>query len=871
MTAKVNNKKNKNNPPLSTEIIGMSIVLISLIILICIYIPSIFGMIGLFLSSFIIGLLGFSGYIFPFTGLFLGSYIFILGELSNNKLKIYLVIIGLILLASLIHTLTFDKNMVYSNFTEYLLSHYQNGSLGNGGLIGSFFGNIAIILTGRIGSFIIFLIGFIVILSGITGKNLNRHIFYSLKKLINKYKYYLDKNNDYDEDTNTNNDIEKETDSLVQKKPRDQINYISKSKNIDKAKIFTIETTENKNNTILLFSEEIEDFNYGLNQRNEPKINIDKTLEDTVEEFASCRKDIYTPIKDRETIETEIKINSSQPLEEDRKTINYKLEKELLEVLEDPKEVEIQSQAYKEIVQERANSILGIENTESKSSSSLKDMYNVPTKTNLQTKLEENIKTTKEEVYIFPPIELLKKNNSSSGLASKSQILENSKKLETTLKSFGVEARVIEVSKGPTVTRYELSPGEGVKVSKISNLADDLALSLASTGIRIEAPIPGKSAVGIEIPNKEVNPVFLREVLEDKLFINFPSNLAFGVGKDITGNTIIADISKMPHMLIAGATGSGKSVCINTLITSLIYKSSPKDVKILMIDPKVVELSIYNGIPHLLIPVVTDPKKAAGALNWAVKEMVDRYNLFAENSVRDLKGYNRVLKEKEEQTIPQIVIIIDELSDLMMAAPGEVENAICRLAQMARAAGLHLIIATQRPSVDVITGVIKANIPSRLAFSVSSGIDSRTILDSVGAEKLLGKGDMLFLPIGMNKPKRIQGAYISDKEVENIVNFIKRGNTEKYDAEMIEKITSSNKMSDINEEVDELFTEAIKFIIEKEKASASMLQRQFRIGYNRAARLVEDLEAQGIVGPEDGSKPRKVLISMDEFLEWQKS
>ncbi len=464
------------------------------------------------------------------------------------------------------------------------------------------------------------------------------------------------------------------------------------------------------------------------------------------------------------------------------------------------------------------------------------------------------------EEYEFPPIDLLKENPYEPSSDTKALIMENSRKLEETLESFGVEAKVIEVNSGPTVTRYEVEPGKGVKVSRISGLADDLALNLAAMGIRIEAPIPGKAAVGIEIPNKEVMPVYLREVIDDDEFLSFPSKLSFPLGKDISGDTVVTDIAKMPHLLIAGATGSGKSVCINTLITGILYKARPDEVKLLMIDPKVVELSVYNGIPHLLIPVVTDPKKAAGALNWAVKEMIRRYNLFAETAVRDLKSYNALRAENEKEPLPHIVIIIDELADLMMAAPGEVEDAICRLAQMARAAGLHLIIATQRPSVDVITGLIKANVPSRLAFAVSSGTDSRTILDMIGAEKLLGKGDMLFSPVGIGKPRRIQGAFISDKEVEAIVNFLKKSHWSSYDLNMIEDITSANVTIEQEGEVDEFFDEAVRFVITKERASASMLQRQFRIGYNRASRMIEDMELRRIIGPEDGSKPRKVLI-----------
>lgn len=477
-----------------------------------------------------------------------------------------------------------------------------------------------------------------------------------------------------------------------------------------------------------------------------------------------------------------------------------------------------------------------------------------------------------EKPYVFPPISLLGRdpgNSSGSGILEQQK---NGRKLEMTLKSFGVEARVINVSAGPTVTRYEVSPSQGVKVSKIVNLADDIALNLAASGIRIEAPIPGKAAVGIEVPNKETKSVYLRTVLESDAFRKHPSKLAFALGEDITGNPIVTDIAKMPHLLIAGATGSGKSVCINTLITSILYKADPKEVKLLLVDPKVVELSVYNGIPHLLIPVVTDPKKASAALNWAVREMLERYNDFAACGVRDIKGFNAMKEEKgePEAKMPQIVIIIDELADLMMAAPGEVEDSICRLAQMARAAGMHLIIATQRPSVDVITGVIKANIPSRLAFAVSSGIDSRTILDMVGAEKLLGKGDMLFYPSGQAKPSRIQGAFVTDKEVEQIVDFLRKSSRPGYTQEMVDQITAVAKTaSGPNEETDEFFEQAVDLILEKEKASVSMLQRQFRIGYNRAARLMDELERRGMVGPEEGSKPRKVLITRAQWEEMQ--
>lgn len=472
--------------------------------------------------------------------------------------------------------------------------------------------------------------------------------------------------------------------------------------------------------------------------------------------------------------------------------------------------------------------------------------------------------------YVFPPLSLLHAGDGAVGRDTKSQMLKNAQKLEDTLKSFGVIAKVVQINRGPTVTRYELTPESGVKVSRIVGLADDIALNLASDGIRIEAPVPGKSVVGIEVPNKERTPVYLREVLESHEFKSYASKVGFGVGKDIGGSSIVADISDMPHLLIAGATGAGKSVCINTLITSILYKASPNEVKLILIDPKVVELGIYDGIPHLLIPVVTDPKKAAGALNWAVHQMNERYHLFKDENVRDLEGYNNSKAEKLEfdAILPKIVIIIDELSDLMMTAPKEVEDSIMRLAQKARAAGLHLVLATQRPSVDVITGVIKANIPSRLAFAVSSGTDSRTILDMIGAEKLLGRGDMLFSPRNLAKPVRIQGAYISDKEVENIVGFIKKHSEAVYDEQMVEEITTAVKApltGAQDDGGDEMYEEVLEFVLTKKDVSVSMLQRQFRIGYNRAARIVDTLEKNGVVSagsPDGAGKPsRKVLAN----------
>ena len=496
---------------------------------------------------------------------------------------------------------------------------------------------------------------------------------------------------------------------------------------------------------------------------------------------------------------------------------------------------------------------------------------------NIQHEITRQEAAVKKE-YKFPTLNLLKKGSNKSQGDSDAYLRKTAQKLQEVLHNFGVNVTVTNVSCGPTVTRYELQPEMGVKVSKIVGLADDIKLNLATPDIRIEAPIPGKAAVGIEVPNKENSTVMLRDLLQSEEFQKAKSKLSFAVGKDIAGKTVVADIARMPHLLIAGATGSGKSVCINTLIISILYKASPDEVKLIMIDPKVVELSVYNGIPHLFIPVVTDPKKAAGALNWAVQEMTNRYNTFAEYGVRNLNEYNKKAEqireaggaEEEPVKMPQIIIIVDELADLMMVAPGEVEDAICRLAQLARAAGIHLIIATQRPSVNVITGLIKANMPSRIAFSVSSGVDSRTILDMNGAEKLLGKGDMLFYPQGYQKPARLQGAFVSDDEVSAVVEFLADKNPGvQYNQQIEQQVNSPvTAVGTSGDDRDVHFEEAGKFIIEKEKASIGMLQRMFKIGFNRAARIMDQLCDAGVVGPEEGTKPRKVLMSMEEFQDY---
>ncbi|MEE0946406.1 MAG: DNA translocase FtsK [Acutalibacteraceae bacterium] len=497
----------------------------------------------------------------------------------------------------------------------------------------------------------------------------------------------------------------------------------------------------------------------------------------------------------------------------------------------------------------------------------------------VKKEVEETMEITEEESYEFPPISLLKEQKNENGLAAASELEATANRLVEILRSFGVETKLMDISRGPTVTRFELQPCAGVKISNITKLSDDIALGLAAAGVRIEAPIPNKAAVGIEVPNKVCNTVSIREIIETTAFANAKSKLTVAMGKDIAGNPILTDIAKMPHGLIAGQTGSGKSVCINSIIMSILYKAAPDEVKLLMIDPKVVELGIYNGIPHLLVPVVTDPRKASGALGWAVTEMERRYHLFADNNVRDIIGFNRLCElDCDLQKLPQIVIIIDELADLMMTAPHEVEDSINRIAAKARAAGMHLLIATQRPSVNVVTGVIKANVPTRIAFAVASQIDSRTILDIGGAEKLLGRGDMLFNPVGASKPNRLQGCFVSDEEVEAVVEFIKGNRSSDYDTDIqdeIERLATAQKKdkggmgddADGAGDEDPMLKEAIRAVVEMGQASTSFLQRKLKLGYSRAARIMDQMEAKGVIGPFEGAKPRQILITMDELLE----
>ena len=612
------------------------------------------------------------------------------------------------------------------------------------------------------------------------------------------------------------------------------------------------------------------------------KTSVKESVENIVSEAdAILEEDISVNLPDfsQSTIEAERINDEEKDKEKDKETMEYKL---------------IDSETAN--VEAMTNEVVDINNEAADNEENASEISNISDNEVIESEAKDNEIISNETVvkeikakeaavpdrkkaegkdYIFPPVTLLIKEQQTQSSGYEQYLKETALKLQQTLESFGVNVTITDISCGPSVTRYEMFPEQGTKVSKILSLTDDIKLNLAASDIRIEAPIPGKAAIGIEIPNKHNQTVHFRDLIESSTFEKFKSRLAFAVGKDIGGKTVVTDLAKMPHLLIAGATGSGKSVCINTLIMSILYKASPEEVKLIMVDPKMVELSIYNGIPHLLIPVVTDPKKASGALNWAVAEMTNRYKKFTETGVRNIEGYNKKVKELQKsgeidpetiKKMPQIVIIIDELADLMMVAPGEVEDASVRLSQLARAAGIHLVIATQRPSVNVITGLIKANVPSRIAFSVSSGVDSRTIIDMNGAEKLLGKGDMLFYPAGYSKPVRVQGAFISDSEISDVVEFLKENeDVAVYDTEVTEKIESKLNSAAISQEKDEYFEAAARFVIEKDKASIGMIQRMFKVGFNRAARIVDQLADAGIVGPEEGTKPRKVLMSSEQL------
>ena len=768
---------------------------------------AILGPLGLVIKWLVMGLLGPTAYILPL--LTVATAIYMLKTRNSEKSQAYIYISGAIFtlcIAALFHV--FQTANKYSAFQFTSLWNDGTKNIG-GGILGSFLGYPLVSIATQVGATIILIALMLISFIAMTDFTITRKLASMVRKARESG---IEKADKEDEDT-----AEKPSDTVLKHPVTEDVPKKKKKNRFTDAgeDIVPFDDDKTKDSYVSL-SEEIDKLPYTGEKsgaKEEPaeiKIYSEQKREKPVKPFTPPKAE---PLKDEiimpETEETEISEDG--------------------EIIVKPKRLEGEIQV--EINRENVD---------------------IP--------------------YTFPDTSLLNNVDASEDRTNPQALRELSVKLVETLKSFNIEVKVLEISKGPAITRFELQPTAGVRVSKITSLADDIALSLAATAVRIEAPIPGKAAIGIEIPNESVAMVSARDVLESKEFTESKSKLSIALGRDIAGKCIVGDIAKMPHVLIAGATGSGKSVCINSLIASILYKASPNEVKLIMIDPKVVELSVYNGIPHLLIPVVTDPRKAAGSLNWAVQEMTTRYKFFADEGVRDLKGYNALMEKLGRPRLPQIVIIIDELADLMMVAPKDVETYICRLAQLARAAGMHLVIATQRPSVNVITGVIKANIPSRIAFAVSSYIDSRTILDTNGAEKLLGRGDMLYYPMGANKPTRVQGAFISDEEVERLVEFVKKDSEAVYDEDVLEHLEkageepSDGPEEDDAKEADALLPQAIEIVIDSGQASVSLVQRKLSVGYARAGRLVDQMEARGIVGPSEGSKPRRVLVTKAEYL-----
>lgn len=833
----------RENGAVQDEIILVITLVVSLLLFLSNF--NLSGKVGKYVSAFLFGMVGTEAYILPFILFFIMA--FHISNIGNKKAlrKIICAIVFFTALAALIQIFTDPSADIH--ISKYYENSWKNKN--GGGIIGGIFAKLLCSLFDRVAACIILIAVMIIAVLIITGKAI--------------FTYLAGKSKDTLEERRAYQRMRREEQAVISSEPD------ADPQGRRPAKTFVLNQPASASGKAL---------------RNENK---------PAKDFISTLKSKKLK-QEKEIVEEELPIINFHHLfdeEYDNRSGNIPAdyEEELrLKFGNEPEELPFENPAEDKLhdtevvhteIEVEPNEINTIKKSgNDKESKAEKSRLN--NQEDVSTEVERlNIsQQARPKDYIFPSVKLLtapKSKTNKSGSAEK-DLKDTAMKLQSTLESFGVHVTVTNVSVGPAVTRYELQPEQGVKVSRITSLADDIKLNLAAADVRIEAPIPGKAAVGIEVPNKENSMVTLREMIESREFTGHSSNLAFAVGKDIGGQTIITDIAKMPHLLIAGATGSGKSVCINTLIMSILYKAKPSEVRLIMVDPKVVELNVYNGIPHLLIPVVTDPKKASAALNWAVMEMTERYKKFADVGARDLKGYNEKaetveqLKDETCQKLPQIVIIIDELADLMMVAPGEVEDAICRLAQLARAAGIHLIIATQRPSVNVITGLIKANIPSRIAFAVSSAIDSRTILDGSGAEKLLGKGDMLFFPSGYPKPVRIQGAFISDKEVSSVVDFLKENNNEAvYNDDVHDKINNA-RAGDLSQqggadERDEYFAEAGRFIIEKDKASIGMLQRVYKIGFNRAARIMDQLAEAGVVGPEEGTKPRKIIMSQEQF------
>lgn len=903
-------------PEFSNELVLLVTLVVSILLFLSNF--SLSGKVGEAINHVTFGLFGVLAYIIPFF-LFFGFAFYLANKKSNKRYIIKLVAsIGLFTVVAAVFQLLFSKTTEVEILEYFIIC--ANEKTG-GGLLGGALCFLLIPLFGKVGSYVVLVALALVCIMLLTGKALFAFLAEVSGKEVEKqkelYKIRAEERSIQREEQRMQREEQLllRGEELRQKREEQQQNRISRaqsflfpteekkeeekpepkknffggfSKTVPAGKDSTVleknnsttienETVLDKETEALLYTGNFtpsKDTMEAVNSIYEEELRkkFDNAGKKTVQKSSPVRE--ITPVRNTESVHSPEKEMLTEPFEPSFSE----------QALLDKRQPE--SPVAKEAFSHAAYGIPNQKSTaEAKENAQLKES-NKASEEDIAQVAEEAELSQEEKLpeYQFPPVELLSRPVVKSQGNAEAELQQTAEKLRSTLESFGVRVTINNVSRGPAVTRYELQPEQGVKVSKITGLADDIKLNLAAADVRIEAPIPGKAAIGIEVPNKENTAVLLREIIECPEFINHSSNIAFTVGKDIGGQNIVADIAKMPHLLIAGSTGSGKSVCINTIIMSILYKAHPNDVKLIMVDPKVVELSVYNGIPHLLIPVVTDPKKASAALNWAVAEMMERYEKFAALGVRDLKGYNERVEEAAAEgnvdekfpKLPQIVIIVDELADLMMVAPGEVEDAICRLAQLARAAGLHLIIATQRPSVNVITGLIKANVPSRVAFAVSSGVDSRTILDSVGAEKLLGKGDMLFYPSGYTKPVRIQGAFVSDKEVSQVVEFLKAQNPGivAYNDDVSQKIASGVAAEAAGSAAavvgsdngrDEYFAEAGRFIIEKDKASIGMLQRVYKIGFNRAARIMDQLSEAGVVGPEEGTKPRKILMTAEEF------
>jgi len=837
---KTNNKNTRSQKPVKkvvNPLMDEVIILVSFAICVIIFLAN-FGWAGSFgkiIAAFMFGMFGIVEYILPLVAFVM--VIFVLSNKSNNIAKIKLIaFIVTIMLVCTFCQLICIKQVPFSSGIDKIYTYSSTTHYG-GGLFGAIFFKLFSAF-GIVGSYVLtvifIIIGIVIVtersfISGV--KNRSKKVYDTAKGDIASLKEVSLERHEKKEQQKV---AKQEAKLEAKTEPVTEVakeNILEEKKRRDK-KVSGVSVTTTK-----IQQEPTKTVNKG-------ELNVSREVLRS-DEYAS---DIFDVKKDKERVV--VKLEDKEFVKNIDKALKEKLEFDNVAPVVEEKVI-----ASKPVVEE--TKAVAPENLTKPTAS-------------------KTVKKTKEkDTYIYPPVDLLNKNSNAKATNSESELKETAMRLQQVLQNFGVKVTVTDASKGPSVTRYELQPEQGVKVSKIVSLADDIKLNLAVSDIRIEAPIPGKAAVGIEVPNAETSSVMLRDLIESEDFKKNPSKIAFAAGKDIGGKPIISDIAKMPHLLIAGATGSGKSVCINTIITSILYKASPSEVKLIMVDPKVVELQVYNGIPHLMVPVVTDPKKAVDALDWAVMEMDKRYKKFAEVGVRDLKSYNeRVDTVKEElgeikyEKLPQIVIIIDELADLMMVASSDVENRIIRLAQLARAAGMHLVIATQRPSANVLTGLIKANVPSRISFAVSSGIDSRIILDSLGAEKLLGKGDMLYYPSSYPKPLRVQGTFVSDEEVTRVVDFVKANAKDtKYDDSVIAHVVSATMQDSqaFGGDRDQYFAEAGRFIIEKQKASIGMLQRMYKIGFNRAARIMDQLADEGVVGPEEGTKPRKVLMTMEEF------